>query len=85
LKKRYMVWWHSYVDDIHKEDVTLRDIYKSVSKALVDLDKLILLEDQGKIKVIDTETLNPIYIEILDKSIENQVAKNPIVDVDEDE
>jgi len=80
-----MVWWHSYVDDIHKEDVTLRDIYKSVSKALVDLDKLILLEDQGKIKVIDTETLNPIYIEILDKSIENQVAKNPIVDVDEDE
>ncbi|KYK34650.1 MAG: hypothetical protein AYK22_05015 [Thermoplasmatales archaeon SG8-52-3] len=85
MKKRYMVWWHSYVDDIHKEDVTLRDIYKSVSKALVDLDKLILLEDQGKIKVIDTETLNPIYIEILDKSIENQVAKNPIVDVDEDE
>ena len=80
-----MVWWHSYVDDIHKEDVTLRDIYKSVSKALVDLDKLILLEDQGKIKVIDTETLNPIYIEILDKLIENQVAKNPIVDVDEDE
>ena len=78
-----MVWWHSYVDDIHKADVTLRDIYKSVSKALVDLDKLILLEDQGKIKVIDTETLNPIYIEILDKSIENQVAKNPIVDVDE--
>ncbi len=83
MKKRYMVWWHSYVDDIHKADITLKDIYVSVSKALEDLNKLILLEDKGKIKVKNIETLNPIFIEILDKSIESQVSKNPIVDVDE--
>ncbi len=83
MKKRYMVWWHSYVDDIHIEDVTLKDIYKCVSSALEDLNKLISVEDQGKIKVRNIESLNPIFIEILDKSIESQVTNNPIVDVDE--
>ena len=78
-----MVWWHSYVNDIHKEDVTLKDIYDSVSRALEDLNSLIELENQGKIKVKDSETLNPIFIDILDESIESQVAKNPIVDIDE--
>jgi len=83
MKKRYMVWWHSYVDEIHKENITLKDIYKSVSKSLKDLNKLILLEDKGKIKVKNSDTLNPIFIEILDSSIESEVVKNPIVDVDE--
>jgi len=83
MKKRYMVWWHSYVDEIHKEDVTLKDIHKSVSKSLNDLNKLVLLESQGKIKVKKTESLNPIFIDIIDKNVEPKVAKNPIVDVDE--
>ncbi|KYK22202.1 hypothetical protein AYK21_04060 [Thermoplasmatales archaeon SG8-52-2] len=84
MKKRYMVWWHSYVDEIHKENVTLKDIYNSVSKSLEDLNKLILLEDKGKIKVKNSESLNPIFIEILDSSIESEVVNNPIVDVDEE-
>jgi hypothetical protein len=84
MKKRYMVWWHSYVDEIHKENVTLKDIYKSVSRSIKDLNKLVTLEDKGKIKVKNTETLNPIFIEILDSSIESQVVNNPIVDVDEE-
>ena len=84
MKKRYMVWWHSYVDDIHKENVTLKDIYKSVSRSLEDLNELILLEYKGKIKVKNTESLNPIFIEILDSSIESEVVNNPIVDVDEE-
>jgi hypothetical protein len=83
MEKRYMVWWHSYVDDIHRENITLKDIYKSVSRALEDLNKLVILEDQGKIKIKNTDTLNPIIIELLDKSIESKVVNNPIVDVDE--
>jgi hypothetical protein len=84
MKKKYMVWWHSYVDDIHKENITLKDIYKSVSRSLEDLNKLILLEEKGKIKVKSTESLNPIFIDILDSSIESDVVNNPIVDVDEE-
>lgn len=84
MKKRYMVWWHSYVDEIHKENVTLKDIYKSVSRSLEDLNKLVELEGKGKIKVKNSETLNPIFIEILDSSIESQLVNNPIVDVDEE-
>jgi len=83
MKKRYMVWWHSYVDEINKDTTTLKKIYESVSKALKDLNKLKVLEEQGKIKVKDTKTLNPIFIEILDKSVELEVENNPIVDVDE--
>jgi hypothetical protein len=78
-----MVWWHSYVDDIHGENLTLKEIFNSVSKALEDLNKLKILEEKGKIKVKDTESINPIFIEILDKKVESEVIKNPIVDVDE--
>ena len=78
-----MVWWHSYVDEINKDTTTLKKISESVSKALEDLNKLKVLEEQGKIKVKDIKSLNPIFIEILDKSVESEVVKNPIVDVDE--
>jgi len=83
MKKRYMIWWHSYVDDISRDAITLKDVSNSVSKALKDLNKLMILEQKGKIKVKDVGTLNPLYIEILDESIEEEVANNPIVDVDE--
>ena len=78
-----MVWWHSYVDDIHGENLTLKEIYNSVLKALEDLNKLKVLEEKGKIKVQDTESINPIFIEILDNKVESEVINNPIVDVDE--
>jgi hypothetical protein len=48
---------------------------------LESLEKLKELENQNKIKVKVTYTLNPIYIQILDKSIESQVANNPLVEV----
>ena len=83
MKKRYMIWWHSYVDDISRDVITLKDVFNSVSKALKDLEKLKDLEQKAKIRVKDVGTLNPLYIEILDKSAEEEVAKNPIVDVEE--
>ncbi len=83
MKKRYMIWWHSYVDDISRDTITLKEVSDSVSKALKDLNKLKDLEQKGKIRVKDVGTLNPLYIEILDKSVEEEVANNPIVDVEE--
>ena len=48
-------------------------------------EKLKILEDQGKIKVKDIGTLNPLFIEIIDKTIETEVINNPIVEVEERE
>ena len=41
------------------------------------------LEKKGKIKVREVGTLNPLFIDILDQTIEKKVVNNPIVDVDE--
>ena len=46
-----------------------------------DLEKLKQLEDTGKIKVKLTGSLNPIYIEIMDPSVESEVTRNPIVEM----
>lgn len=77
-----MIWWHSYVDDINREATTIKEVSNSVSKTLEELNKLKVLEQEGKIKVKNVGTLNPLFIEILDESVESEVAKNPIVDVD---
>jgi len=84
MKKRYMIWWHSYVDEIDREGTTIEGVYDSVSKALESLNKLKKLEKENKIKVKDSNTLNPLFIEILDKSVEFEVGENPIVDVEEE-
>jgi len=83
MKKKYMIWWHSYVDEIDREGTTIEGVYDSVSKALENLNRLKKLEKENKIKVKDTNTLNPLFIEILDKSVEFEVGENPIVDVEE--
>jgi len=83
MKKKYMIWWHSYVDEIDREGTTIEEVYNSVSKALENLNRLKKLEKENKIKVKDTNTLNPLFIEILDKSVEFEVEENPIVDVEE--
>lgn len=83
MKKKYMIWWHSYVNDINSEATTIKEVSDSVSKTLVELNKLKALEQDGKIKVKNVGTLNPLFIEILDKSIESEVENNPIVDVEE--
>ena len=80
MEKKYMIWWHSYVDEINKDATTIKEITNSVNKTLKSLEKLKILEEQGKIKVKHIGTLNPLFIDILDKSVEKEVADNPIVD-----
>jgi len=81
MNKTYVIWWHSrYVDEIDRDAPTIGGILNQASETLKDLEKLKILEDQGKIKVMVTKTLNPIYIEILDESCESEVANNPIVE-----
>jgi len=81
MEKQYVVWWHNYVYNISREATTIDEVYESVSNTLKEIDKLKLLEKQGKIKVKHSKTLNPLYIEILDKSAEKDLQANPIVDV----
>lgn len=81
MEKQYVIWWHNYVYDISRNATTINEISGSVSKTLKDLDKLKILEKNGKIKVKSTKTLNPLYIEIIDKSIEKELEKNPLVDI----
>jgi hypothetical protein len=83
MKKKYMVWWHSYVNEISRDAATIEEVSNSVSKTLESLNKLKNLEKEGKIKVKEVGGLNPLYIEILDKSVEEEIAKNPIVDIEE--
>ena len=83
MSKTYVIWWHTrYIDEIDRNATTIGGILDSASKTLKELEKLRKLEDEGKIKVKVTTTLNPIYIQILDESIESEVASNPIVEVE---
>jgi hypothetical protein len=83
MEKRYMVWWHSYVDEISRDAATIEEITNSVSKTLESLNKLKILEKEGKIAVREIGGINPLFIQIIDESIEKEVENNPIVDVDE--
>lgn len=83
MSKRYMIWWHSFVDNISRDATSLSEVYDSVSKTLEAIKKLKNLEKKGKIKVREVGTLNPLFIDILDQTIEEKVVNNPIVDVDE--
>jgi hypothetical protein len=83
MKKKYMIWWHSYVDEISREATTIKEVSESVSNTLQKLNELKDLEEQGKIKVKDTGAINPLFIEILDEKVEPKVAQNPIVDVED--
>lgn len=82
MDKIYVIWWHSkFVDEINREAVTIEDIVDKTDKTLQNLNKLKVLEKQGKIKVKVTGTLNPVYIQILDPSVESKVANNPLVEL----
>ena len=70
MGKKYMIWWHSYVDNINRDDTSIKEVTESVNKTLKSLEKLKILEEQGKIKVKHIGTLNPLFIDIIDKSIE---------------
>lgn len=76
-----MIWWHSkFVDEISRDTTTIEDIIDKAGKTLDSLEKLRILENQGKIKVKVTGTLNPFYIEVLDDSVEEDVKSNPLVE-----
>jgi hypothetical protein len=84
MAKTNMIWWHSkYIDEINREATTIAEIVDKMHKTMKDLEKLKRLEDEdaGKIKVMLTGSLNPIYIEIVDPSVESEVARNPIVEM----
>jgi len=82
----YVIWWHSqFIDEINREATTIEDIVDKASKTIENLEKLKILEKEGKIRIKQTATINPIYIEILDKSIELEVSNNPAVEFIEDE
>lgn len=86
MTKTYMIWWHSkYIDEINRSATTIEDILDKASKTLKHLESLKILEKAGKIQVKVTGSLNPIYINILDKSIEDKVAKNPLVEIADEE
>jgi len=82
MAKTYTIWWHSkYIDEINREATTITEIVDKMHKTMKDLEQLKQLEAAGKIKVKLTGSLNPIYIEIMDPSVESEVAPNPIVEM----
>ena len=85
MDKTYVIWWHTkFIDEIDRETTTIEDIVDKVNKTLKHLNKLKTLEKEGKIKIKVTNTLNPIYIQILDSSVESKVANNPLVELYEE-
>ena len=85
MDKTYVIWWHTkFIDEIDRETTTIEDIVNNVNKTLKHLNKLKTLEKEGKIKIKVTNTLNPVYIQILDPSVESKVANNPLVELYEE-
>ena len=81
MLKTYVIWWHSkFIDEIDRNATTITEIVDSIKKTVTLLEKLKRLERAKKIKVKLTGSLNPIYIELLDPSVESEVAKNPLVE-----
>ena len=81
MLKTYVIWWHSkYIDEINRETTTIAEIVEKTRKTINHLQKLQKLETAGKIKVKPSDSLNPIYLEIVDSSVESEVARNPLVE-----
>jgi len=62
------------------ETTTIADIVDKTNKTIKHLQELQKFEASGKIKVKTTGSLNPIYLEVLDPSVESEVARNPLVE-----
>jgi len=81
MMKTYVIWWHSkFIDEINMDTTTIAEIVDKTKKTINHLQKLQKLEAAGKIKVKPTGSLNPIYLEIVDPSVESGVARNPLVE-----
>jgi len=84
MTKKYMIWWHTkFVEEISRDTTTIKEITDKVGDILEPLEQLRGLEEQGKIRVNVTGALNPLFIQVLDSSIEPQVVNNPLVEVEE--
>lgn len=81
MLKTYVIWWHSkFIDEIDRSAMTLSEIIDTINKTVELLEKLKRLEQAGKIKVKCKGSLNPIYIELIDPTVESEVARNPLVE-----
>ncbi len=81
MLKTYVIWWHSkYIDEINRDTTTIAEIVEKTCKIVRHLEKLKPLEAAGKIKVKLSGSLNPIYIQLIDPSVESEVARNPLVE-----
>lgn len=82
MKKNYVIWWHSkFIDEIDRSGITIAEIVNKLNTINTYLEKLKHLEQTKKIKIKITGSLNPIYIDILDSSVESEVAQNPLVEI----
>ena len=81
MSKTYVIWWHSkFIDEINREAPTIKAIIDKTQQTLTYLQELERLEQQGKLSMELTGSLNPIYLTILDSTIESEVAHNPLVE-----
>jgi hypothetical protein len=82
MVKNYVIWWHSkFIDEIDRSTTSIAEIIEKIGKTVKLLEKLKRLEDAGKIKVRPTGSLNPIYIDVVDPSVESRVVQNPLVEI----
>lgn len=82
MLKTYAIWWHSkYIDEIDIQTTTIAEIVEKTWKTVKHLQSLQKLETAGKIRIKPTGSLNPIYLEIIDQSIESEVGNNPLVEI----
>jgi hypothetical protein len=81
MSKTYVIWWHSkFIDEINHEAPTINAIIEKTQQTLTYLQELGRLEQQGKLSMELRGSLNPIYLTILDPTVESQVAHNPLVE-----
>jgi Asp-tRNA(Asn)/Glu-tRNA(Gln) amidotransferase B subunit len=80
MTKTYVIWWHSkFVDEINHDNPTIATIVEKTKKTLMHLQELQELEEKGKITMKLKGSLNPIYLQIKDPTVESILGKNPLV------
>lgn len=81
MEKTYVIWWHSkFVDEINRESPSIAAIVEKTQKILMHLQELEDLEAQGKITMTLKGSLNPIYLQIKDPTVESALVNNPLVE-----
>lgn len=81
MEKTYVIWWHSkFVDEINRDSPSIAAIVEKTQKILMYLQELEDLEAQGKITMKLKGSLNPIYLQIKDPTVESVLVNNPLVE-----